>query len=178
MAALHIYHVNSQTDTTEAGEIIVARYINNVKPTFDEIIKGDLWYTKYLARLFQYRQLFLQTQAEFDLCNYTINRFWEIKKLLVLLFNKNTNGYYTPCIPPCLNEIPDIQTSPLIFPTDWSTNEHAKLLLDSKNIALDVLSKLYKIYIPNATEAKILQFSSRNILDLNLYEIAAVVAKK
>lgn len=177
MASFQIFRVSTDTHVADAGDDIVDCYVNNIKPTVEKVILGDLFFSELLAKVIHIRKDHAKTNEELTLCNYTINRFWEIKKLLLLLFEKKYKGAYTPSVIDIFNDIPPVPENPYGFRSKWE-NRLIQHVSDAKEIAIKTLYKLHQVMKPELSETILLQIAYTYILDKNLYEIAAVVTKK
>lgn len=173
-SGIFILPLNGDTNIRNANTILLDRFTNNVRPSNEEIAKGDFFYANLINALLNFKSRHLTEELELNLCNYTINRIWEIKKVIFLLFKDRHDAIYTPCVPSNIGTCPDMLTNPLEFPTDWEKDKiHRRDLARAAYEIIVYLTNLYKLYLPDVTEERIDFLVSNYSIDLDLKAFCA-----
>lgn len=170
MARIGIVEVDRNVETFNSQKILIEKYKNNLLPHPFEVVKADYWFTQTIFNLNSYKQNILTDSLAIQSCLYAINRCYEIKKLLYLLYKKKSTNLYTPSVS---SEIPiPICNPPFEYPQGWADNHYHKLIKDTISEMCSFLRDLYKLYYPEENnEDRFDYLTFRHTYDLNLLSI-------
>lgn len=167
-----VFDADYKLNTSNAHTILLNKYKDNQAPEPLEIIKGDLWFTEMIDHLTKIDKIYLIDPIAKQTCFYAINRCYEIKKLLYLIYKKKTGNSYTPSalkkIP-----IPECNPPPTEIHQSWYENTKHRILKDTTSEMCCFLKELYKVYYPEETnEEKINSFVTNGTDNLDLLSVS------
>lgn len=165
--------VSMRTNVDHAIQIVLDHLTKNEVPTNEEIVKADLHITKKLT-VYQGLLDDVEYSNEETFLKFSINRYWEIKKLLLAVIQKKVNMVYTPSIPD-LETVPPPYVKPtLTFPIDWPHSAYREQIFANIVEIKKTLESLWEILTPEDPNIHSDKFLTENIYDLDIKDIAAI----